>query len=55
MPFETLIPGHGAPMTRADFVQWKTAFNNMIKCGRSSVDIANVRRRLGARCGEVHL
>ena len=40
VPFETLIPGHGAPMTRADFVQWKTAYNNMIACGRSSVDIA---------------
>jgi len=40
VPFETLIPGHGAPMTRADFVHWKTAYNNMIKCGRSSVDIA---------------
>ena len=25
---------------RADFVQWKTAYNNMIACGRSSVDIA---------------
>ncbi len=40
VPFETLIPGHGAPMTRADFLQWRTAYNNLIACGRSSVDIA---------------
>ena len=35
-PFTTLIPGHGAVMTRADFRQWRTAYDNFIKCGRSS-------------------
>ena len=39
-PFETLIPGHGAPMTRADFSQWKLAYTNLVKCGRSSADKA---------------
>lgn len=34
--FTTLIPGHGAPMNRAQFLLWKTAFNNFIDCGRST-------------------
>ena len=37
--FETLIPGHGPVMTRAHFTQWKTAYNNLIACGRSAIDI----------------
>jgi glyoxylase-like metal-dependent hydrolase (beta-lactamase superfamily II) len=32
VPFETLVPGHGAPMTRADFGQWKSAFRNLLDC-----------------------
>lgn len=40
VPFETLIPGHGPTMSRADFLAWKTAFNNLVACGRSDVDIA---------------
>ena len=39
-PFKTLIPGHGAAMTRADFAQWKLAFINFVDCGRSTVDKA---------------
>ena len=35
-PFVTLIPGHGAPMDRAQFVQWKTAFDHFVDCGRST-------------------
>jgi glyoxylase-like metal-dependent hydrolase (beta-lactamase superfamily II) len=35
-PFTTLIPGHGAPMNRAQFLQWKTAFDNFVDCGRST-------------------
>lgn len=34
-PFTTLIPGHGDPMTRADFLAWQTAFNNLLDCGAS--------------------
>ena len=39
VPFTTLIPGHGAPMSRADFLQWRTAYSNLLSCGRSSVDM----------------
>jgi len=40
VPFQTLIPGHGAPMNRTDFLQWKLAYDNLLKCGRSSADKA---------------
>lgn len=36
-PFTTLIPGHGAPMSRADFMTWRRAYNNFVDCGRSDV------------------
>ena len=35
-PFSTLIPGHGDPMTRAQFLRWKTAFDRFVDCGRST-------------------
>ena len=35
-PFRTLIPGHGPPMSRADFLQWRTAYKNFVACGRSA-------------------
>lgn len=35
-PFTTLIPGHGEPMNRAQFLQWKKAFEDFVDCGRSS-------------------
>jgi len=38
VPFATLIPGHGAPMARADFLQWRTAYRNFVACGLSSAD-----------------
>ncbi|HEX8622290.1 MAG TPA: MBL fold metallo-hydrolase [Allosphingosinicella sp.] len=31
-PFDTLVPGHGAPMTKARFLQWRTAFGNLLDC-----------------------
>ena len=34
-PFVTLIPGHGAPMDREQFLKWKSAFDNFVDCGRS--------------------
>ncbi|HYJ53525.1 MAG TPA: MBL fold metallo-hydrolase [Allosphingosinicella sp.] len=34
-PFTTLIPGHGAPMDRAAFLEWRSAFVNFIDCGGS--------------------
>lgn len=33
--WSTLIPGHGAPMTRADFARWRTAFDNWLDCAAS--------------------
>ncbi|WP_309661942.1 MBL fold metallo-hydrolase [Sphingomonas sp.] len=38
VPFTTLIPGHGDPMTKADFLQWRTAYNNLLACARSAAD-----------------
>lgn len=38
VPFTTLIPGHGEPMTKADFLQWRTAYNNLVACARSSAE-----------------
>ena len=35
-PFVTLTPGHGAPMNRAQFLQWKVAFGNFVECGKSA-------------------
>lgn len=34
--FKLLIPGHGAPMTRADFVVYRKAFDNVVACSASS-------------------
>lgn len=34
-PFETLIPGHGAPMDRTQFLRWRAAFNAFVDCGAS--------------------
>ena len=34
--FETLIPGHGAPMTKPQFLAWKSAFDRLVECGRSN-------------------
>jgi glyoxylase-like metal-dependent hydrolase (beta-lactamase superfamily II) len=32
VPFATLVPGHGDPMSRAQFHQWRVAFNNFVDC-----------------------
>ena len=37
-PFRTLIPGHGSVMNRADFLQWRTAYNHFVDCGHSGAD-----------------
>jgi glyoxylase-like metal-dependent hydrolase (beta-lactamase superfamily II) len=34
-PFTTLIPGHGAPMDRPQFLAWRAAFNAFVDCGGS--------------------
>ena len=35
VPFETLIPGHGAPMSRPQFLEWRGAFDNLLSCAGS--------------------
>jgi glyoxylase-like metal-dependent hydrolase (beta-lactamase superfamily II) len=35
-PFVTLIPGHGAPMSRPQFLQWRKAFDNLLDCAGSA-------------------
>ena len=39
--FETLIPGHGAPMSKPDFIQWKTAFGTLVGCGRTNAAVSD--------------
>ena len=34
-PFELAIPGHGAPMTRAQFLLYQRAFEAFIDCANS--------------------
>ena len=34
--FRQLIPGHGAPMTRPQFLRWRAAFNALLDCSESS-------------------
>lgn len=36
--FQTLVPGHGAPMRRAQFETWRHAFDNFVDCGASARD-----------------
>jgi glyoxylase-like metal-dependent hydrolase (beta-lactamase superfamily II) len=38
IPFTTLIPGHGDPMNRADFLAWRTAYNHFVSCGLSTAE-----------------
>jgi hypothetical protein len=33
--FAILIPGHGAPMSRARFLVWRKAFGNLLDCAAS--------------------
>jgi glyoxylase-like metal-dependent hydrolase (beta-lactamase superfamily II) len=37
-PFVTLVPGHGAPMTKPQFLQWRTAFGNLLDCAVTDRD-----------------
>ena len=37
-PFETLVPGHGAPMTRDDFRTYRAAFDSLLACAASDAE-----------------
>ena len=39
-PFRTLLPGHGGPMTRAEFGTYRSAFDNLIACAATAHDAA---------------
>ena len=36
MDFKTLVPGHGAPMTRDQFTQYRTAFDKFVACAATA-------------------
>ena len=38
-PFETLIPGHGPAMSKTRFLEWKSAFDRFVACGRSDTPV----------------
>ena len=35
IPFERLVPGHGAPLTRAGFARYRVAFDRLLACAAS--------------------
>ncbi len=39
-PFETLVPGHGKPMSRAQFAQYRKAFDALMVCSNSDAPVA---------------
>lgn len=39
--FTTLIPGHGAPMDRGQFLAWRGAFDNLLDCAASAASRAD--------------
>ncbi len=45
--FKVLIPGHGAPMTRAQFESYRTAFNHLLACKEKQACIDGWMRDLG--------
>ena len=38
--FKTLVPGHGAPMTRADFETYRSAFAHLLQCASGNAEKA---------------
>lgn len=40
-PFETLVPGHGAPMDRAQFAAYRQAFESFTACSASTREVAD--------------
>jgi glyoxylase-like metal-dependent hydrolase (beta-lactamase superfamily II) len=37
-PFELLVPGHGAPMHRSEFVMYRKAFSDLLDCAAGSAE-----------------
>jgi len=47
-PFRVAIPGHGEPMTRAQFDAWRSAYNAFIDCARGETQPAQCAAAWGA-------
>ena len=43
--FELLVPGHGEPMTRADFATYRGAFDGLLQCAASTATPADCAAR----------
>lgn len=41
MDFNILVPGHGSPMTKAGFLNWRMAFNHLIDCAERDTPKSN--------------
>ena len=52
LPFETLVPGHGAPMSRTGFETWRRAYGALLDCaagsGEAATCVAGWERDAGA-------
>lgn len=55
--WDTLIPGHGAPMDRAGFTRWRAAFDALVSCAASDAPEGRCavvwRERAGEFLGEI--
>jgi glyoxylase-like metal-dependent hydrolase (beta-lactamase superfamily II) len=40
-PFDTLVPGHGAPMTHAQFAAYRHAFDGLLDCAAGHAGVAD--------------
>ena len=40
-PFDTLVPGHGAPMTHAQFATYRHAFDDLLACAAGNAAVAD--------------
>jgi glyoxylase-like metal-dependent hydrolase (beta-lactamase superfamily II) len=40
-PFDTLVPGHGAPMTHAQFATYRHAFDDLLACAAGNAGVAD--------------
>lgn len=40
LPFDQLVPGHGAPMNRAEFAVWRKGFDGLLACAASEATTA---------------
>jgi glyoxylase-like metal-dependent hydrolase (beta-lactamase superfamily II) len=53
VPFTTLVPGHGAPMSRADFIAWRIAFKGLLACSASEAPAVGCANDWVAALGEL--